>query len=40
MSPELIMGGGYDVKVDIWGLGILTYELVCGGPPFYSHSYE
>ena len=28
MAPELIQGEKYDGKVDIWSLGIVTYELV------------
>ena len=31
---------GYDKKVDIWSLGILTYELLIGCPPFEASSYE
>ena len=26
--------GHYGCKVDVWAVGILTYELACGRPPF------
>ncbi|KAL6939410.1 spindle assembly checkpoint kinase [Hanseniaspora osmophila] len=34
LSPELIKSREYDQQVDLWALGILTYELLCGKPPF------
>ena len=30
----------YDQKVDIWSLGVVTYELLIGCPPFEASSYE
>jgi len=36
--PELIMNGKYDEKVDIWAIGILTYELLIGKIPFKINS--
>lgn len=35
-APELLMGLPYDKTVDIWGLGILTYMLLCGKLPIDS----
>lgn len=29
MAPEILMGKRYDNKVDIWGIGLSIYELIC-----------
>ena len=34
MAPEIIKGNGYGFQADIWSLGIMLYEFVCGGVPF------
>jgi cGMP-dependent protein kinase len=34
MAPEIIVGKGYDGKVDYWALGCILFEFMCGGVPF------
>ena len=34
MAPEIIKGSGYGFQADMWSLGIMLYEFVCGGVPF------
>ena len=36
MAPEVILKKGHDASADYWSFGILIYELLTGGPPFYS----
>ena len=36
LSPEMLQGGGYDEKVDLWALGITIYKLITGFTPFES----
>ena len=33
-SPEMFKNEGYDKRVDIWAIGVLLFELLCGYPPF------
>ena len=34
MSPELVQGGGYDGKADVWSIGCIAYELASLQRPF------
>jgi len=34
LPPEMVDGKSYDEKVDLWCLGVLTYEFLVGKPPF------
>ena len=34
MAPELLRGGEATARSDIWALGVLLYEMVCGRRPF------
>merc|ERR1719481_631496 len=38
LPPEMIAGDLHDERVDHWALGILTYEFLCGKPPFESET--
>ena len=34
MAPELVRHQRYSEKVDVWSLGIITYQLLSGKTPF------
>jgi len=34
MAPDMLRGEGYSTEVDLWSLGVLLFELVCGYMPF------
>ena len=36
MAPEVLAQQGHGFCVDYWGLGMLTYEMMTGLPPWYT----
>ena len=34
MAPEILEGQDYDLTCDIWSMGVITYFLLAGFPPF------
>uniref|UniRef100_A0A6A7G1G6 Aurora kinase n=1 Tax=Hirondellea gigas TaxID=1518452 RepID=A0A6A7G1G6_9CRUS len=40
LPPEMIEGKEHDATVDIWSLGVLTYEFLVGDPPFEADGYQ
>lgn len=40
VSPEMVEDKPYDNSVDVWSVGVLTYELIVGHAPFAAKNQE
>ena len=40
LSPEILLGRRHGEAVDWWALGVITFEFLCGYPPFTAESPE
>ncbi|KAJ3312290.1 calcium calmodulin-dependent protein kinase type 1G, partial [Blyttiomyces sp. JEL0837] len=38
IAPEVLRQSGHGKPVDVWGMGVITYVLLCGYTPFYGES--
>lgn len=39
MAPEILRYEKYDAKADLWSVGTVLYEMVCGKPPFRANNH-
>ena len=39
MAPEILRYEKYDAKADLWSVGAVLYEMVCGRPPFRANNH-
>lgn len=40
IAPEMVMRKGYTTAVDLWGVGVVVYQLLVGTTPFNVNDFE
>jgi len=40
IAPEVLTAQGYGMQVDMWSIGVITYFLLAGFPPFMAESLQ
>ncbi len=38
MAPEVLLEQPYDLRADVWSIGVALFELIVGSKPFHALS--